>query len=156
MMEITFAHALILFAQALAFGLALASRVDREERARVEQERQRLARETRNAREAERRELMSRIAWEDWHREREAERQGRANARREVERSLELMLGRRALDAPRVALAVAARGEPERCAYCHDALDGCVERCRCGVAVHAECRGEHGRCVTLGCKEVGA
>lgn len=39
-----------------------------------------------------------------------------------------------------------------RCAYCHDPIAGVVECCAsCSALVHADCRGEFGRCPTLGC-----
>jgi Tfp pilus assembly protein PilF len=42
---------------------------------------------------------------------------------------------------------------PERCAYCHDALEPEPFTCaRCGTAFHAECASDLTRCPTLGCR----
>ena len=47
----------------------------------------------------------------------------------------------------------AIAGAPQRCTYCHDALEAEAAQCceSCGTALHADCWGELAHCPTLGC-----
>ncbi len=49
----------------------------------------------------------------------------------------------------------ARRSKDERCAFCHDALEGAIATCpRCATPFHKDCRAHLGQCPTLGCGTV--